>query len=99
MKKQNIATLILCISAALLSALLIGSYTARDAYADASVKSSDFILGVVSVRDTQDMITVIDVPAQKMLIYVPDKPTSPTRLDMGTGVDLKGRFGDNKGRE
>jgi len=99
MKNQNIAILILCISAALLAALLIGSYTSRDAYADASVKSSDFILGVAAVKDTQDMVTVIDVPAQRMLVYVPDKPTAPTRLDAGTGVDLRRQFGDNKGRD
>ncbi|MCL2700856.1 MAG: hypothetical protein FWE88_04085 [Phycisphaerae bacterium] len=93
MKKDSIAIVVLCVSAAILVALVIGSYATTPAQAgSASVKGGDYILGTASMRDTVDMVTVIDVNAQRMIVYVPNKTGSPTQIDMGDSIDLRRSF-------
>ena len=95
MNKYNASILVLCISAAVLAALVIGSYVTQPAQASsASIKGGEYILGTASMKDSVDMITVIDTNMQRMMIYVPDKTGSPSRIDVGDSVDLRRAFGD-----
>ena len=102
MNKHNVTILVLCVCAAMLSALLIGSYATQPAQASSSsVRSAndEYILGTMAMRDTVDVITVIDVGLNRMMFYVPDKTGSPTRIDVGGDpVDLRRAFPGGGGR-
>ena len=95
MNKYTVTILVLCFSAAVLAAVLIGSYATQPAQAGSSASrsgSGEYILGAVSVSDTMDVITVIDVGTQRMMIYAPDRTGSPSRIDTAGDIDLRRAF-------
>jgi len=97
MNKYNVMILVLCVSAMLLAALLIGSYATQPVQAGSvSIRSGggDYILGTVSVSNSIDVVTVIDVAAQHMILYAPDK--NGNRIEVNNELDLRRAFPDRR---
>jgi len=95
MNKYTVTILVLCFSAAILAAVLAGSYATQPAQAGSSAIRSgtgEYILGATSVSETMDVITVIDVGVQRMMIYAPDKTGTPSRIDTTGTIDLRREF-------
>ena len=97
MKKDTIAILVLCCSAMVLVALLVGAYTSDAQAGSSSAKGGDYVLQTTAMSAKVDMVTVVDVDAQVMMVYVPDKTGTPTQLTVGDKVDLARAFGDRGG--
>lgn len=70
--KQNTNAIIvlLIVTAGILGALLIASYSSQSAYAGSTgVKQNEYIMGTVNYSDKRDLVYVIDMNVNKMIWY------------------------------
>ena len=72
---QNTTIVLLLVSAAVLGALLIGNYTAREAAGDTSVRGARYVMVPGAVGRDMDAVYVINVPAHQLNIYLYDTRT------------------------
>ena len=84
----NTIIVLLAITAAILGAILIGSYTAGPAYAETSVKQGDYLMGPIGFSPTRQLVYVIDMTANKLNTYALNKtngtvsPIEPAPIDL-----------------
>lgn len=90
----NTILVLLTITAAILGAILIGSYTAGPAYADVSVKQGDYIMGIVGWKTETQLVYVIDMNVNKMNTYMLNKRSGSVAL--GETIDLSKIFLERK---
>ena len=72
---QNTTIVLLLVSAAVLGALLIGNYTAREAAGDTSIRVAGYVMVPGAVGTDMDALYVINIPAHQLNIYVYDVRT------------------------
>ena len=93
----NTILVLLTITAAILAAILIGSYTAGPAYGEVSLKGGDYVIGNMAFSGKRDIIYVIDVHERKMNTYVVN--TRAQTLDIvDSKIDLERAFNPNAGK-
>jgi hypothetical protein len=68
---QNIAIVLLVISAAILTVLLVGALpeTSRPAFAEASVKQGDYVMVTGQIAGSYDALYVVDIVEQQLNVY------------------------------
>jgi hypothetical protein len=88
----NTIIVLLTVTAAILGAILIGSYTAGPAYADVSVKQGDYLMGTVGFSTSRALVYVIDMHANKLNTYALDKQHGVVNPIEGTPIDLSKYF-------
>jgi hypothetical protein len=93
-ESQNITIALLLVTAAVLGGLLFTGYMANDdaAYAAASVKGGDYIMGTAPKSDTLDFVYVVDISARQMILY--EANINNWSIDMVARVDLDRVFQD-----
>jgi hypothetical protein len=84
----NTIIVLLTITAAILGAILIGSYTAGPAYAEASVKGGDYLMGSIGFTTAQQLVYVIDMHENKLNTYALDKRSGAIRPVEQAPIDL-----------
>jgi hypothetical protein len=91
-KTQNITIVMLLMTAAVLSSLLIAGwiYTEKPAYAGASASGGDYIMAPGAFDVDKDFIYVLDIANAKLNLYAPDSTTN--QIILGTSVDLGAAF-------
>ena len=89
---QNITIGFLLVTAAILSALLIGAYTTRNAYADSPDKGSGYLMVAGQTSSTADFIYVIDVASGRLNTYGYDRDRKA--IGMGVPIELEQLFGE-----
>jgi len=87
---QNLTIVFLLVTAAVLAAILVGTYAAPSAYADSPYKGGDYVIARGSWAETLDIIYVLDIAAKKLNVYVPDVRNN--RLDVRDTVNLEQAF-------
>jgi hypothetical protein len=91
---NNLMLVLLVVTAAILGAILVGSYTAQVANADISIKQGDYLIGSMTIASSRDLIYVIDISARKMNVYTVINSQS-NRIDgIDMGIDLDRAFSD-----
>ena len=92
---QNIAIGLLLTTAVILTVILIGSYTHtgtnNTAYAGASVKQADYIMGTGAMDNTTDLVYVVDIATRRLNVYQSNINTNV--MDILDSVDLDRAFG------
>lgn len=85
---ENSAIMLLLISTAILTALLISIYsnTSQPAFADAATRAGDYTMATGAWDDQVDLLYVIDIGAQKLNAYVVNINTSA--IEFRDSVDL-----------
>lgn len=90
---QNITLVLLCITAAVLAAMLIGAFSDRSAYAgDTAVSKGDYIMVPMMWTKNLDLLVVSDVATRKLIVYAYNRNTKS--LDIADTVDLTRVFAD-----
>jgi len=84
-KTQNITIVMLLMTAAILTGLLISAYT-PPAYASGVSRSGDYIMASGQYDSDMDFIYVLDIANGKLNLYYPDINTR--QLTLGTSIDL-----------
>jgi 6-phosphogluconolactonase (cycloisomerase 2 family) len=84
----NTIIVLLTITAAILGAILIGSYTAGPAYAETSVKQGDYIMGPIGFSNARQLVYVIDMSRNKLNTYALDKRSGTVSPVEATPIDL-----------
>ena len=90
---ENIAILLLLVSAVVLTGLLVAAYvgTGEPAYADSPDRAGDYIWVTGAIEKETDLLYVIDIAGKQLNIYQPNRATK--KLDMkATPVDLNRAF-------
>ena len=89
---QNVTIGLLLATAVILGALLLNSYWTSDqtAYAQASVKQNDYILGTAARSTVASQVFVVDIAARQMNVY--DTNINTWTMDMTESVDLDRAF-------
>jgi hypothetical protein len=88
--KKNITIALLCVSAALLVAVLcLVNYSDNAAYADTMARGGGYIVVTGSVSPGTEMIYIIDVAAQKMNAYGATGNNAGGSVALVDQVDLK----------
>ena len=93
MNTQNITIGMLLVTAAILTAVLIGTYTgsSQTALADTSIRSGDYTMGTGDLPGANaDLLYVIDIAAQRMNVYYLNEKTNA--VDLINKVDLTRAF-------
>lgn len=90
---QNIAIVMLMITAAILTGLLVGVYcsTSQEAQAFGSMRGGDYIVCNSPYVEARDIVYVIDVSARKLVCYGADEKTGS--FDLLAKTDLDRAFG------
>lgn len=89
---QNVTIGFLLVTAAILTALLIGAYSTKSAYADTAVKGAGYLMVAGQASSTADFVYVIDVASGKLNTYGYDRERKA--IVMGVPVDLNRAFGE-----
>ena len=90
---QNVAIVLLTVTAAILAGMLLGVWQDQSAQAAyPSVSKGDYIMVPYTWASSLDFLVVIDVSAQKMKLYTPNKTTKV--LDISKDIDLERVFAD-----
>ena len=84
----NTIIVLLAITAAILGAILVGSYTAGPAYAESSVKQGDYLMGPIGFTSAQQLVYVIDMTQNKLNTYALDKRGGAIRPVEAVPIDL-----------
>ena len=89
---QNVTIVLLLISAAILTALLIGIHgnTSRQADAQMTVKQGRYIVSVGTWSSSMDLIYVVDIATRKLNAYAADR--AQRRLTLLDSVDMEPVF-------
>ncbi|MHC4294226.1 MAG: hypothetical protein ACYSTL_01430 [Planctomycetota bacterium] len=88
---QDIAIGLLAITAVVLGAMLVASFTsAKPAYAAAPLKGGDYILGTGAVTSSRDLTYVVDIATKQLNVYSAN--TNNNTLDIVDTVDLERAF-------
>jgi hypothetical protein len=88
---QNITIAILTVTAAIMLAVLLGSFYADRAQAGApSIKQGDYIMGTCSLSGEKDMLLIIDLAMRRLNVYRPNINTGS--MEMIDKVDLERVF-------
>ena len=90
---QNMAIALLGVTAVILTALLIGTYTTNRAYADTAIKGYGYVMVAGQRSENMDLLYVIDIAAQKLNVYGRDVKTRRLVI-MPPQLDLKLVFSD-----
>jgi len=91
-KTQNITIVMLLLTAAILSSLLVAGwlYTEQPAYAGSMGRGGDYIMSCGMYEEGTDFIYVLDIAKSKLNLYYPNTTTS--QITLGTTVDLAAAF-------
>ncbi len=89
---QNITIVLLLVTAAILSAVLITSYATKPAFAEASVKGGDYVMVAGAYESSTDFIYVMDVASQRMNVYFANAQRKEVELIQS--VDIAQAFGE-----
>jgi hypothetical protein len=97
MKSQNITIVLLLVTAALLTGILVSTFVGTSQPATASgnpVRGGDYIMCTAAFSGNIDNLWVIDAVAKKMTVYVFNPQSRPPEIDLikGGGVDLEREF-------
>ena len=87
---QNTTIVLLLITAAILTAMLVSAYMETDssAYADASVRQGKYIMATGAYNKDVDMIYIINIDTQKLCVYAPN--SGKRTIDkMGAAIPLQ----------
>ena len=87
---QNITIVLLLVTAAILSAVLLSVYTTKPAYGDASVRQGDYIMVAGSLRTSKDLVYILDIAARRLNVYYAD--TNNNTIELINNVDLERAF-------
>lgn len=89
---QNTAIIMMLISAAILSAVLVGTYTntSQRAYADTGTRDGDYTMAAGMYASDRDLLYIIDIANQKLNVYVININTRA--IEFGDSVDLRQIF-------
>jgi len=89
---QNITIVLLLISAAVLGAMLIASYTTLDrtAYASTTARGGDYIMSTGARSGTRELLFVIDLAARRLNCY--ETNINTWAIDLQDSVDLEAAF-------
>lgn len=92
---QNFTIAVLLIVAVVLGALVVSTYvgTSHEAYAEASVKQSIYVMGTGFWNGTMELVYILDISARKLNAYSLDttNPNAP-RLTYVDSADLERVF-------
>jgi len=77
---QNITIVLLMVTAAMLAAMVIGTYKTQTAYAEPTARMGDYILATGAIAQASDGLYVINVPTNRLNIYVPNSRTNVIEL-------------------
>ncbi len=71
MNNNNTKTIIvlLTVTAAILGAILVGSYTAGPAYADSSIMGGDYLMGAMNWKTDVQLVYIIDMNVNRLTTY------------------------------
>ena len=85
---RNITIAVLAVSALVLLAVLLGSQLQTpSAYAEASVKQSDYIIVNGSVDSAMDIVYVINISARKVVAYAPNRQNHTLNIVDSVGLE------------
>jgi hypothetical protein len=80
-KNDTILMVMLLVTAAVLSVLLVGSWSANKAYAGTSADhKGDYIMVTGAITDSSELLYIIDVPNKRMLAYYADPIQNTMRV-------------------
>src|ERR1017187_6465253 len=93
MKNQNITIVLLLVTAALLTGILVSTFIGTNQTATASgnpVRGGDYLMCTAAFSNNIDNLWVIDSVAKKMTVYVVNPNSKPPEIMMllKGGVDL-----------
>ena len=88
---KNITIALLLISAIVLGAVLIQGLQENKAYAASGVKQSSVIMCTGSIRNSIDLLYVINLDAKQLVAYYAN--TNTNDIDIVQKVDLEKAFG------
>jgi len=91
--RQNITIGLLLLTAIILGAMVVSTYTASPAYAASSIKQGDYIMVTGAASDKIDLLYVVDIAARRLNAYYVDFNTSS--IELMDSVDLKQVFASN----
>ena len=87
---ENIAIVLLLITAGILTGLVVATLWPARAYADASVRRGDYIACAGEWTRATDLVYILDVAVRKLNVYFADRNAKALkRVDQ---VDLKQAF-------
>jgi len=91
---QNTTIILLLVTASILTAMLVASYTGNEpaAYADASVRQGKYIMATGGYDQNIDLLYVVNIETQKLGVYAPNKARRTLDLQ-GKVVSLNTSFG------
>lgn len=90
---RNFAIGVLTVTALILLVAVLHVYNDKPAYAEASVKSSGYVMCTGAFGQNTDVLYVIDVPTHKMRIYIADRQGNKREITPVTGeIDLEAAF-------
>jgi hypothetical protein len=97
MKNQNITIVLLLVTAALLTGILVSTFVGTNQTATASgntVRGSDYIMCTAAFNINIDNLWVIDSVAKKMTVYAVNPQSKPPAIELlrAGGVDLDAAF-------
>lgn len=79
---QNLAIVVLAITATILLAMLLGLRADAPAYAEASIKQGDYIMVNGAITQGTDFVYIIDIAARKLNVYALDRRA-------GKGIEIR----------
>lgn len=90
---QNLAIVLLVITAVVLTGILVGSYsfTSQSAYAATPVKGGDYIQLTAGISTSSDLLYIINTAVRRMNAYQLN-PNSNKGLELIATVDLEQAF-------
>ena len=91
-KTQNITIVMLLMTAAILSSLLVAGwlYTEQPAYAGGVSRAGDYIMASGLYDSDTDFVYVLDIANAKLNLYYPNINTNT--LTLGTSLDIGAAF-------
>ncbi len=94
-KTQNITIVMLLMTAAILSSLLVAGwlYTEQPAYASGTARGGDYIMASGQYDTDTDFIYVLDIANAKLNLYYPNINTNQLTLGCSTDVGASFRAG------
>ncbi len=95
MNKKTCLSLLVCVNLALLTAILLCSYSLPQAYAQGTSLASDYMVVAGEIRDQHDGLYIIDVRNRTLHVLYYDLGTK--RLRYAASRDLESDFRHNRG--
>lgn len=100
-QNMNAIIVLLIVTAGILGALLIASHSATPAYAGTiGMKQAEYVMGTINYSDKRDLVYVIDLNANKMVLYGIKAGAGQSNLSIqmvpDSTVDLAKAFKSNK---